>query len=257
MFKFKPQKFTPLLISAFFILTIAILIPFLRKPAFYAARCPLGLLRFLKQEMGGIIFYRRNLIQLQYLAQENVFLKDKLSAQEEFAQENKRLKGLLSLKEKSPYKLIAARVIARAADNWSCLIIVDKGKVQGIKPGMAVLASAGLAGKVVEAGPATSRIMLLNHPDFAVSGINQRSRQEGLVSGQLGSALMMRYLAKDADIQPGDTIITAGLTHMFPKGIVIGQVIIVGSDFSGLSKYAIIKPAVDPSAIEEALVILE
>jgi rod shape-determining protein MreC len=91
---------------------------------------------------------------------------------------------------------------------------------------------------------------------MAVSAIVQRSRQEGLISGTLGSSLIMRYLPKDCDIKVSDAIITSGLTENYPKGLLIGRVTDIGEEFSGLSRYAIVRPAVNLATIEEVLVIV-
>jgi rod shape-determining protein MreC len=66
----------------------------------------------------------------------------------------------------------------------------------------------------------------------------------------------MKYLPRDADVQISDTIITSGLTEAYPKGLLIGRVVHVGEEFSGLSRYAVIKPAVNLAAIEEVLIII-
>jgi rod shape-determining protein MreC len=66
----------------------------------------------------------------------------------------------------------------------------------------------------------------------------------------------MKYLPKDADIQVSDVIITSGLTETYPKGLLIGSVLNIGEEFSGLSRYAIIKPVVNLSNIEEVLIII-
>lgn len=98
--------------------------------------------------------------------------------------------------------------------------------------------------------------MLINDPDFGVSAVVQRSRQEGLVSGTLGNNLIMRYLPKDADIKVSDIIVTSGLTGKYIKGLLIGRVVEIGDEFSGLSRYCLIKPAVSLSNIEEVLIII-
>jgi rod shape-determining protein MreC len=85
----------------------------------------------------------------------------------------------------------------------------------------------------------------------------QRSRQEGLVTGTLGGNLIMRYLPEEPDIQVSDTIITSGLNGFYPKGLLIGTVIDVGKEFSGLSHYALVKPEAKLSNIEEVLIIIQ
>jgi rod shape-determining protein MreC len=162
----------------------------------------------------------------------------------------------LSFKQKSAYKVIAARVVSRAADSWSCVLIIDKGRHQGIGRNMVVINYLGLVGRVAEAGQFSSKVMLMNDANFAVSGILQRSRQEGVVCGTMGQYLVMRYLPKECDVRVSDTVVTSGLTANYPKGLLVGTVIDVQEEFSGLSRLAIVKPAVDFSALEEVLVII-
>ena len=183
-------------------------------------------------------------------------MTQKLNAANEVELENKRLKENLSFKQKSSYKLIAARVIGRTPDNWSSVIIIDKGRYNGIKRGFVAITYLGLVGRVIETTESTSKIMLINDPDMGISSEVQRSRQEGLVSGTIGSFLVMRYLPQDCDVQISDVVITSGLTETYPKGLLIGKVVGIADEFSGLSRYAIIKPAVNLSNIEEVLIII-
>ena len=167
-----------------------------------------------------------------------------------------RLKGLLVFKQRSPLHLVAARVIARSPDRWSSSSIIDKGKHNGISRGMVVITTKGLVGRVLESSDNGSKILLINDPSLGVSSIVQRSRQEGRVCGTLGSNLIMRYLPEDADIVENDLIITSELSQIYPKGLLVGRVLSIGKELSGLNRYAIIKPAADCSNIEEVLVII-
>ena len=48
---------------------------------------------------------------------------------------------------------------------------------------------------------------------------------------------------------------TAGLSSIFPKGILVGDVVDVGKEPGRLYKYAVVKPAQDFSRLEEVLCI--
>ncbi len=192
----------------------------------------------------------------QQLENENNSLRLRLFDLREISQENNRLKDLLNFKQKSLLRLVAARIIARSPDNWSSSAVIDKGRYNGIKKGMAVISPRGLVGTVAESLDNASKILLINDPNLGVSSIVQRSRQEGLVNGTLGTNLIMRYLPFDAQIVVGDIVVTSELSQVYPKGLLIGKVINIGKEFSGLNRYAIVKPAVDLTNIEEVLVIL-
>lgn len=210
----------------------------------------------IKREFLGLVFYHRNMLLAQKLQQDLGFLRARLFDLREINLENARLRGLLNFKQKSPWRLVAARVVARSPDSWSSSVILDKGRYNGIKPGMVVISPAGLVGTVIESAQDSAKVLLVNDPNQGVSSIIQRSRQEGLVSGTLGTNLIMRYLPDDADIAVGDLVVTSELSQLYPKGILVGRVVNLGKEFSGLNRYALVKPAVDLANIEEVLVII-
>lgn len=256
---FNQLKKKQIIVVVSFVLLLVLLAglnPFLRVPFISISELPLKLFTLIRQEIGGIIFYHCNYIQNEKLRKEIDFLKQKLNAANEARLENERLKNLLSFKEKSSLRVIAARVIGRSADSWSSVIIIDKGRTSGIKRGYVAITYLGLAGRVIETAASASKIILLNDPNLGVSCIVQRSRQEGLVSGTLGTSLIMKYLPEDSDIKISDVIVTSGLTAMYPKGLLVGKVVEVGEELSGLTRYAIIKPAVNLSDLEEVLIII-
>lgn len=257
MFNLKKKSLKYIIGASFLLVFVCSLIPSVRKPLLDIFRNPLLLARLAGREINGIIFFHRNLVENERLGKQVDLLNQKINSLQETSIENARLKSLLNLKQQAPFKVIPARVIGRSPNNWSSVIIIDKGSYHGIKAGMAVIAYTGLAGRVMECAYFISKVMLINDPDFSVSAIDQRSRQEGLVSGTLGNLLVMKYLPKEADIKPEDIIVTSGLSTRFPKGLGIGIVIDIADELSGLGRYCLIRPSVNLSGIEEVLVIAQ
>lgn len=216
----------------------------------------LSLIGLFKREVSGIIFYHRNMMQAENLQNDIDLLRWRLFDLRELSQENVRLKNLFNFKQKSSLNLVAARVIGRSPDSWSSSLVIDKGRYSGIKSGMVVISPQGLVGSIVESADNTSKVLLINDPNQGISSIVQRSRQEGLVSGTLGTNLIMRYLPDDAAIIVGDIIITSELSQIYPKGLLVGRVVNIGREFSGLNRYALIKPVVDLANLEEVMVII-
>jgi rod shape-determining protein MreC len=227
-----------------------------KKPAEESFKPQLSFIGLLKREVLGIIFYHRNMIEAERSGIEIGILRTRLFNLRELDLENTRLKNLLNFKQTSALRLIPARVIGRSLDSWFSSIIIDKGKYSGIRPGMVVINPQGLVGRVVESVNNSSKILLVNDPSLGISSIVQRSRQEGLVSGTLGANLIMRYLPEDAQISVGDIIVTSDLSQIYPKGLLVGRVINIGREFSGLNRYAIVRPAAELASIEEVLVII-
>lgn len=256
MANFNKKTVTFYLVLSLVVLSLSTLVSPLKEPALIILKLPLTVLSLIDREINGIIFYHRNYAQNEQLRNEIALLRQKINNSNEVYLENSRLKNLVALKKDTPYKVIVSKVIARSPDNWTSVVIIDKGRHHGINKGSVVLSYLGLAGKVIEAQNFTSKVMLVNDPNLAVSCIDQRSRQEGLISGTLGNSLTMRYLPRDADVSVEDVIVTSGLTENYPKGLLVGKIVSVGEEFSGLSRYAIIKPCVNLYNIEEVLVII-
>ncbi|MDD5155702.1 MAG: rod shape-determining protein MreC [Candidatus Omnitrophica bacterium] len=255
MFKLTRKNLTYAVVSILAVFLFSGFIPAVRPLVINVLKSPFSLLRLVKREAAGIIFYHRNMAENERLTRQIGFLRYKVNSLSELYLENKRLSSLLALKQKSTFKVTAARVIGRSPDSWSSAVVIDKGSANGIREGAVVINYLGLVGKVAEASGSTAKVILISDPNLSISAMVQRSRQEGLISGTLGSSLIMKYLPKDADIKVNDIILTSGLTDNFPKGLIIGMVTEVGDEFSGLSRYAIVKPGVNLSNIEEVLVI--
>lgn len=256
MFNFDKKNLIPFLVAISLLICLFLITLVLKNPALNMARGPLSLVNLLQREAGGIIFYHRNLNDNETLKKENDFLRGKINGLNEIYLENLRLKNSLSFKQQSAFKIIPAKVIARSADNWSTGLIIDKGSTSGISRGDPAVTYLGLVGRVIETTGSTAKVMLLSDPNLGVSSLVQRSRQEGLVCGTLGNNLIMKYLPEGADIKLQDIVVSSGLSDTYPKGLLIGRVVDIGKEFSGLSRYAIIKPAVNFSNLEEVLIVI-
>lgn len=256
MFKLSRKILINFILVVFALLLISNALSCFKNSAQTALTPQLSFFGLLKRELSGIIFFHRNMLQAEKLSAQANSLRWQLFQLRELSQENIRLKGLLNFKQKSPLRLVAARVIARSLEAWSSSVIIDKGKNNGVRIGMAVINLQGLVGRVVENTDNSSKVLLINDPSQGISSIVQRSRQEGLVNGTLGSNLIMRYLPDDAQITEGDIIVTSELSQFYPKGLLIGRVTNIGSDFSGLNRFAVVKPAAQLASIEEVLVVI-
>jgi len=256
VFKLSRKSIINFIITVCAILLVSNFLSCFKNPTQKIFQPHLSFIGLVKRELSGIIFYHRNMVRAERLQNDVDFLRGRLFDLREFYQENTRLKNLLNFKQKSPWRLVAARVIGRSLDSWSSSVIIDKGRYKGIKPGMVVISPQGLVGSVVESTDNSSKVLLINDSNQGISSIVQRSRQEGLVSGTLGTNLIMRYIPDDAQIAVGDVIITSELSQLYPKGLLVGRVVNIGREFSGLNRYALVKPAVELANIEEVLVII-
>ncbi len=208
------------------------------------------------QEAGGRFVQFWNLYQNQTELMKRVAeLEQKQVELEELKKENTRLRELLEFKKEIPAKTIAARVIGRDLVPWRKTILIDKGSTQGIKKRMAVVSAQGLVGRIVEAAPLNARAILLIDPESRVSAFFQEARDLGVAEGDGSSWLRLTHIDRDSTVKVGDQVLSSGLGGVYPKGMPIGRVEMVGSEKESLELFATVRPFVNFSKLEEILCI--
>lgn len=188
---------------------------------------------------------RREILRLQ---RENAELK-------EAVYEKERLKALLGFRDASQGTSIPARVIGRDPDEWSSVIFIDKGKSDGISEDMVVVSGTGLVGRVRDAGPRMSKVLLINDSETRLGALLQDNREQGLLTGTLDGKCKLIYLSLDAGVERGDIVVTSGTGGIYPRGFLIGRVESVEKEPGKLYKSAVVRPATGLTTLEEVLCI--
>jgi rod shape-determining protein MreC len=171
-----------------------------------------------------------------------------------------RLREMLDLRAALPLETVAAEVAARDGVPWFRTLTLDKGRDAGIALNAAVLSPTGVMGRVVALGRRASRVQLLLDRESGVGALIERTRVTGIVSGQawLGDEgktdLVMKYVSSLADVVVGDRVLTSGVDGIYPKGLVIGRVRLVGVP-AGLFKEVTVTPSAQFDNIETVLVV--
>lgn len=216
---------------------------------------PVRILLFPFREIRKMLTYHRTYEDYRRLKQEVAILTNRITGQEELLRENERLRDILDLKKGVVFSSVTANVIGRDPSNWNAVIIVDKGEADGISTDMPVVNTYGVVGKVAEAGPKTSKILLLSDPGFSVAALNQRTREGGVVTGTLQGVCRLRYLPPDSKVEVGDLVVTSKLSSSFPEGLLLGRVIKLEASQSSPTIECLVQPAVALSQLEEVLII--
>jgi len=193
----------------------------------------------------------------QRLQQESAILQRRVSQLEEHALETQRLQRLLAMRETSRANYLAARIVGKDATNWFKTVLIDRGSQAGLRRNLPVVAPDGLVGRVVEVTPFAAKVQLITDPVSASGGLLQRTRVTGIVSGNLGAGLKVRYLPLLADVAVGDEVVTSGMGGVFPKGIPVGRVVAVERKSGALFQEAVLQPKVDLGRLEEVLILME
>jgi rod shape-determining protein MreC len=189
------------------------------------------------------------------LLQQNNQLQIRLQQERAVAQQTRTLQELLDLKTTTPLNTTGAAVIAGPPVAEFRTMTLDKGTGEGLKRDMAVIAPAGVVGRVILPSARASKVQLLIDRDAAAGALVERSRAQGIVVGTGTDHLRMDYVPSSADIKAGDRVVTSGIEGIYPKGFVIGQIESVQRG-AGEYKSVVVKPAVDFSSLEAVLVVL-
>ena len=190
----------------------------------------------------------------EQLRSEMGVLQLELQQERALAQEARTLQALLDMKKATPLATISAAVIAGGASPDFRTLTIDKGTRQGILGDMAVVAPAGVVGRVVTPSVRAAKVQLLIDRNAAVAGLVERTRAQGLVVGTGENRLQMEYVPGTADIRVGDRVVTSGIDGIYPKGFLIGQIESVQRGAGDYTK-VVVRPAVELSALEAVLVV--
>ncbi len=146
--------------------------------------------------------------------------------------QNRQLRQLLNFTDQIEGDGIPAAVIGRGADQWWQQVTLSRGHNQGVKVGDVVMAPGGLVGRVQQVTPNTSRVLLISDPTSRVGVMLSRSRQMGVLRGTGSQMTVLEFFDKDPSVEVGDSIVTSGLSSLYPAGVVVGQVRAVDLDAS-------------------------
>ncbi|WP_308368667.1 MULTISPECIES: rod shape-determining protein MreC [unclassified Microbulbifer] len=172
------------------------------------------------------------------LLEENSRLKRQILLLEQRSQllaavkaENTQLKELMNSAESVDERVLVAQVIGVSPDPLEHVLMIDKGRDDGVEQGTPIMDASGLLGQVIEAGDSVSRVLLITDASHAlpVQVLRNSVRAVAEGTGDL-YRLKLRHLANTSDIREGDLLLSSGLGGRFPAGYPVGEVISVKRD---------------------------
>ena len=173
------------------------------------------------------------------------------SINEELVSENKELKKLTKIDNSlSEFKKINTTIVERNHSYWLDSMVINKGKKDGIDIGMAVVVSEGLIGKITSITNNTSVVKLITSTD------NNNKISVKIKYGETyiykileieNNMLVIKGIDNDIDLEKetDKSVVTSGLSDVYPSGIVIGNITNIVSDKYGISKKAYVSTEVD------------
>jgi len=139
--------------------------------------------------------------------------------------ENERLRAMLDAREQVRGEVRVAGIMAVDSNPYRHTIVLDVGSNEGVYDGQAIVDASGVVGQVIETGLTTSQALLITDPDHTLPVVVNRN---GLRTVAFGTGefdrLDLPFLANNADIRPGDLLVTSGLGGAFPSGYPVAVV---------------------------------
>src|SRR5690606_19181360 len=140
--------------------------------------------------------------------------------------ENARLRELLDSSSKLESRALVAEILAVDLDPYKQRFSLNRGLLDGVYVGQALLDANGLVGQIVRVGPLTAEALLISDPDHAVPVTVNRNGLRTIAVGTGDSRrLRLPYLTNNADIEVGDLLVSSGLGGVFPAGYPVGRVV--------------------------------
>ena len=211
--------------------------------------------------------YYSYMFQYEALAAENTELKAQIAQMEDVARqadsvnrENARLRALNNLKATNEsYEMVDAYIIGWNSTDWNSTLTINRGTNAGIQPNMCAVTENGqVVGLVTEAGPNYAVIKTVLDSTLEISGTISVSGYNGMVGGGYidghETLLKMEYLPSSAIIRNTDQVVTSGST-VYPRGLIIGNVVDAGFEETGVAKFALLQPAAEINTLEQVFII--
>lgn len=184
-------------------------------------------------------------------------LRVQLQQEHAAAARTQSLEQMLALKVQANLPTLAAEVIAGSPNPGMRTITIDRGSADGVLADMAVIAPAGIVGRVI--GPTArhaARVQLIVDRNAAAGAIGERSHAGGMIVGTEGDPpLRMDLVSNLSELRPGENVVTSGVDGIYPRGYLIGWVE-RSERGGGLYRDVTVRPSVDFSSLEAVLVVL-
>ena len=174
--------------------------------------------------------------------------------------ENKRLRAALDYHERSAFRLVPAEIVSRDSSSWWSTVKINRGFTSQVSSAQPVLSASGLIGRTTTVAKDISVVMLLTDENCKVAARVEGTNEQGILSGRrvAGNAapeLVLNFLNRNANLQPGMKVFTVGVSGaVFPAGIPLGVI----KEFRAreLDGQAVVEPAADFSQLDDVFVVL-
>lgn len=198
--------------------------------------------------------------EYEKLKDENAQLRTQLVNYYDTLTENTRLWKFYDLKKAHPeYSMVPSVVLRRDSNDEFYSFTLDKGTTSDISVSDPVVSQNGLIGWVSEVDLNTCKVVTILSPQTNVGAVDNKSKDTGIVTGSAlycdENLTTFTKLSASHKIKAGDIITSTGVSGLYPKGLLIGEVTDVCYDTYNSTYYAVVKPYDDITKITDLAII--
>ncbi|MGB6086974.1 rod shape-determining protein MreC [Parvibaculum sp.] len=136
-----------------------------------------------------------------------------------------RYEALLNVQVDPSIEYVSGRVVSDSGGPFIDTVLVNVGREQGVRSGLAVIDSDGLVGRIVATGPKASRVLLLTDLNSRIPVVVEPAQYKAILAGDNTEWPTLEYLATQSAVSAGDRVVTSGDGGLIPAGIPVGLVI--------------------------------
>lgn len=229
-------------------------IGFVLYPFQKAAMVPRDILYGIGDYFTSVTVLQEEVTQHQKKELENAQM---LQQAQQLLNENAHLRQLLNLSERLTVESIPAEILYDARTAYSRKVILNRGANNGVVPGQPVIDENGVVGQVTRVFLSTSEVTLLTDKDQAIPVQSVRSGVRSIAYGRGQSGyLELRFIEANADIQPGDLLVTSGIDGLYPPGLAVGEVLDVSDKSAATFNHIVSRPLAGLDRHPQVLVLL-
>jgi rod shape-determining protein MreC len=139
--------------------------------------------------------------------------------------ENNHLRDLLQANQALVENSMIGEIVHVGRDPFTKKVVVNRGEVDNIVAGVAVVDATGVIGQVTRVYSATSEVTLITDKSLAIPIQIERNGLRAIAFGHgRDNTLDLPYLPANIDVRRGDKLVTSGIDGIYPAGLAVATV---------------------------------
>ncbi|NVK54262.1 MAG: rod shape-determining protein MreC [Alteromonadaceae bacterium] len=192
------------------------------SPVQYLANLPGQLLNVSAQRLTS---QQALISENEQLTNHILLLNEQLQRFEVLEKENAELRRLLGAPVRKDMRKLVAELMAVDNTPYSQQIVINKGAIDGVYLGQAVLDERGIVGQVMEVGTTNSRVLLISDVTHSIPVRSIRNNSRFIATGAgVIDELFLTHVPHSTDVEVGDVLVSSGLGEVFPEGYPVAEV---------------------------------